>query len=302
MSHEHLSDEQLSALLDGRASDEPSSTGPGHASFSSCARCRERLAALEGARDLVRTPVTAPSASARAAAVRAALSDVSSPDVTRGETASVTSAASVRGPVHRSRLPLGAAAAVVALALAAGIPIALSHRGSTQTSSAAHETGRRPTTTPAPSAPVPSAAGATTTVPDLGSIGSVRALRSNLAHVLPPRGSAAVYGNSSNLSTQSDSARSGISLPATSGIPAPFASCVDSARQKAGPELPLAFVATATYDGTPALVVVLEVPPSTSGSSPATGSSSGTGSRPATQHLALVVARSGCGVLARTTF
>ena len=304
MNHEHLSDEQLSAFIDGRAPDESASAGPDvHASISSCAGCRRRLAALEEARDLVRLPVPAVPASAKHAAVRAALTDAGTSEVAGTETASVAPMASARRASRRSRLSLGAAAAVVALALAAGIPAALSHSSSSPTSSAAHAIARPHRSAPSPAASEAptakgsngttsaSATGATgaTGVPDFGTISSPSSLRSRLAPAVKSgRYNGEFSGAGLSATPQNDSVQAA-PLAAPAGLPAPFAPCVAAARKHAGQDHPVALVATITYDRTPALVVVVTVAASPTGSAPTT-------------HLAVVVARSGCRTLTTTTF
>ncbi|HEY7946122.1 MAG TPA: hypothetical protein VID75_00525 [Acidimicrobiales bacterium] len=305
MSHDHLSDEQLSAVIDSGADGEPAAADV-LGSISSCARCRQRLAALEQARALVRAPVTAVSPAVKAAAVRAALSGAGSPETAGSETARTETAgtdtpwtdtaavvpmASARRAPRRSRVPVGAAAAIVALGLAVGIPAALSHGGSSPTNAAAKAvTGRHRAS--APSAPettegTPTASSTTgsAAVTELGPIGSPAALRSRLAAVLKVKSATGQFGSSA-VSPQSDS----LAAPAAqgAGLPAPSAACVAKARTAAGASGPPTLVAGLTYAGTPALAVVFSVPP-------ATGSTT-------TRHIALVVALSDCRTLARTTF
>jgi len=320
MSHEHLSDEHLSAYLDSAAPDRPSPAAADAAAIATCASCRQRLDAIEDARALVRRPVAPVAPSARAEAVRAALSGVRTPDwadhgpsatatttaatttatttttTTNGNgggigTASVAPMASARGDRRPPRAPLTAvAAAVVALALAAGIPIALSHHGSTAASTAAKTVHAAPRVPASATTSEPTATAASSVL-DLGQVRSPTALRSQLAPILKSRRAGPEFGASSLVAppqTQSDSAAP--SPVPSAGIPAPFASCVATAHQEAGSGHTVAVVATLTYRGTAALAVVVAV------TGPTTTSST------TTRYLALVVARSDCRTLARTTF
>jgi hypothetical protein len=289
MSHEHLSDEQLSASIDGEPLNGPTAVAApdARAEMATCASCRERLTALEEARALVRFPVTPVSPSVRVAALKAALADAPPAEAAGAETAVVVPMASLSRSSRPSRVLIGAAAVVVVLALAAGIPIALSHGGSRTTNSATHAKAKRP----APLAVVPRAAGATG-IADLGPISSEKALRSHLVAELASGPSPGELNSSSGLTatgTQSASTAQSVAPFGTAGdVPEQLATCVAVAHEEVGVANTLVLVANVTYTRTPALVVVVQV----------TATVSGTKAR----HGAVVVARSDCHTLARITF
>ncbi len=310
MTHAHLTDEQLSAHLDGEPDDgaAPASepVDDVEAQIATCGVCRERLAALSAARTLVRLPVVPVPPSVRAAAVEAAISEAFAPD----DVAATAPTVAVLTPrrVRQSRVLVGTAAAAVVVVAAIAVPLGLSHGSSPSAQSAAvatttpHSSDQRAAT---PSA-APSAAdhGVTSTtaagIRNLGTVTSAGELRSRLTPVVASLGSG--KGASSDAfsaagapSTTEAAASSGFALNGT--VPAAYARCVTVARGAAGVAATLTLVATVTYAHTSALVVVVHP---TAGSStagpPTTGSSTaGSGS------LAVVVARSGCRVLARTT-
>jgi hypothetical protein len=300
MSHEHLSDEQLSAYIDREPLDEPAAPDV-DAAVASCAQCQERLAALEEARTLVRLPVAHISRSVRAAAVAAALadarsdarSDATNGSLTIGDARSVPSTTSVRRSSRWARVPAGAVAAVlIVVALAAGIPIALSHSGSRPTSSAASHAAAKRAATAAPSAASASGAGTAAALPDLGAIGSPKSLRSHLGPVVASGRYDQEFNSTSGLSAlapQSDSAgqSAGAPLGPATQSTSQFAKCVAAARQVAGADDTVVLVATVTYEHSPAVVVVVRIPTTSGRQAP---------------HLAVVVARSDCRTLTRTSF
>ncbi len=180
MTGPHLTDEQLSERLDGATAraevpDPLPGSGPDH--LVGCVACRQRLEALAGARDLVRTPVAPVSESLRAAAVADVLRSVDETVAPRSVRTGVGSSWALRRP----RVLAGAAAVVVVLAGAVAIPLALSHSTTTSDRSATgtsrSHASSRPGVTPTPqqglsgpgSAQAPVAPGATGTATGEGS-------------------------------------------------------------------------------------------------------------------------------------
>ena len=155
----HLTDEQLSSQLDGESGfethglvEETGQAVAGH--LAGCARCRARMAALEAARDLVRTPVPPVAPEARAESIATVLrrSEVllfgdGVDDAGRaggerhrsgggrtgagGRTSGESPAPTPLRTRMRPQVLVGSAAAVLILAAAVGVPLALSGRGST---------------------------------------------------------------------------------------------------------------------------------------------------------------------------
>jgi hypothetical protein len=295
MTHAHLSDEQLSAYLDGEPGDEASDASPDRTpdvEITGCDTCRHRLAALTAARDLVRQPVAPVSSTVRTAAVASALADGLGHEAGAG-TGTVLP---LKRPFRLSPALLGAAAAV--LLVVVGVSLGISHRqnGGPVASSAAPALRHSP---PARGASVPDAAPAVA-LPDLGSIASTSALRSRVATALTPTtDQQKALGNGSDFESlpaptaagvtgAPANAKSGTTNSATTAVSVPAATqtCVSAAERAAGTTATPQLVATATYEHTPAFVVVVHTtsPSSTSGST-----------------TAVVVARTGCRVLARTT-
>ncbi|HTT86019.1 MAG TPA: hypothetical protein VMF60_01510 [Acidimicrobiales bacterium] len=309
MTHEHLSDEELSARLDGH---EPPTTGAARpepeTELARCEDCRARLAALERARDLVRRPVAPVVPSVREAALSAALAGDVGGDgdaARRARESSVASLDARRGRRAvgngRARLWLGAAAAVAAV-VSVGAVVALSRsRTESPASSAAASSASTSTSRAAPSpqalsrrssAPgAPAHAGASGTV-DLGSVSSLSQLRSRLAPVLAAPDSAS--SPSAPRADQNSAGKATQGVFSTAALPEDVDACEAKAeasvtsRRAGAAKAALVEVATATYRGTPALVVVVQ---------PATTSSTASAPPP----VAVVLARRGCGVLGRTT-
>ncbi|HXQ76325.1 MAG TPA: hypothetical protein VN791_07515 [Acidimicrobiales bacterium] len=296
MTHEHLTDEQLSAHLDGEPSEpsEPSATGVDGSvdvRIADCETCRRRLAALSDARALVRRPVGAVPPSVRTTAVASAITEVLGPETGAGAISELAAHPS-RRPGRSAPVLAGTAAAAV-LVVAVGVSLGLSHGSSPTASSASSPvTGHAPATrhaTEPEGVPQKAAAPGTTTVRDLGSVSSPQDLRSRLAPLVGTGADLGVQATVAGPAGQDNTAvaPSPGSFAAAGTVPAPLATCVAAAERASGTAGTLELVATATYDHTPALVVVTEV----------TGASSKAVSAP----LAVVVARSGCRVLARTT-
>ena len=292
MTHEHLNDAELSAHLDGEPVDGAPAAGvPAGAvavEIAACAKCRARLAALAGARGLVfRRPVPPPSRRrCGPRRWRRPWPKVSGPS--RTPVRHLVLSRRTKRPSWSTGVAIGAAAAVVLVAV--GISVGLSH---THAPPAALSALSRTPHRPAALAPAPTGATATA-LPDLGSIGSTKALRSKLASVpgLGPsddqsraNGSTAATAapSSTNLAPGSFSS-SGSPVASTESASSP---CVAAAPAEVGTIGTPTLVATVTYGHTPALVVVID----------ATDSSSTTPS----SRLVVVLARSGCRVLARTT-
>lgn len=288
MTGEHPNDEDLSAYLDGELSEAasvvaaPGETLPVH--LTACAACRRRLEALGRARDLVRLPVSPVPSSVKEAAVAAAITEGLA--VGNGRQPAPT-AVPRRGPQWTRSPRVVAAAAVALVAVTVGAVLELSHgRAGTATSATAAHAPSCPAT---PGANREPAAIAPTGVTDLGSVGSVHALQSRLAPLLESeKDSAAATGAPLSAGTQSASSLSTSDGFGVAGsVPTDLATCVAKAKRATGTADMLALVATLTYGRTPALVVVLQV--------------TGTTSTPKPAPLAVVMARSDCRILARTS-
>ena len=142
MTHEHLSDEQLSAYLDGEqgddAGEDPPSDRTVEVGIVGCDTCRHRLAALTGARALVRQPVAPVSSSVRSAAVESAVAEGLGPLTAAGPgTGTGTGTVrQLRRPSRSSPLLLGAAAAVALVVVGVSLGLSHIHNGGSVTSSA----------------------------------------------------------------------------------------------------------------------------------------------------------------------
>jgi hypothetical protein len=312
MTHEHLSDEQLSAYLDGEqgddAGEDPPSDRTVEVGIVGCDTCRHRLAALTGARALVRQPVAPVSSSVRSAAVESAVAEGLGPLTAAGpgtgtETGTVRQ---LRRPSRSSPLLLGAAAAVALVVVGVSLGLSHIHNGGSVTSSASPAVTHPPPQRSSAAAPAASGVG----IPDLGSITSSSALRARVGAGLTPSTHKQAVGNGSAFESQpaaptsagapaaSDNVKGGssTSLGTAVSVPASLQTCVSAAERSAGTTAVLQWVATATYEHTPALVVVVHTtaPSSTTALSTTAGST-------AVSTTAVVVARTGCRVLARTT-
>jgi hypothetical protein len=147
----HLDDEYISAHLDDAVEPALRRTVTRH--LEACERCRQRLAALDRAREVVRRPVTAVVPAVRAEAVDSALRTAGTTPRTTPRTTQATppsapgtgarpASDSTPRPIPlRRRTPVlvGAAAAVLALVggVSAGVALVGSHAGSTTAGSAA---------------------------------------------------------------------------------------------------------------------------------------------------------------------
>lgn len=293
MTHEHLSDEQLSAHLDGEAPEVPSAASAQsfEAEITACDACRERLTALSGVRDLLRLPVEPVSPSVRAAAVETALAEGLSDEQDRGSKATRTAVAPTRAirPARPPRVLVGAAAAVAVLVVAVGVSLGLTHSNTPTASSAARASVHGSATS---SGVRPTAASPSTGLAALGSVASPQTLSRRLAPLLArvkatssSADSAPAAANNSDAFAPGAPGVSSAGAARAGTVPASFSPCVAAARQASDPSGTVVLVATATYRQTPALVVVLQ----------AVGPSSSQG------RIAVVVGRSGCHVLARTT-
>jgi hypothetical protein len=287
MTHEHLNDEQLSAHLDGELhGDSSPATTPDDTAASGidgCEACQARLAALAGARALVRRPVVPVAPSVRAAAVEAALIaglGAGDPGIADRGTGSVSTLAprSTR-PARFTGVLVGVAASVAVLVVVVGVSLGQSHSGPSSTASSA--LAHAPARAEAPEPTTTSPGG----VPDLGSVTST-SLRSRLAPLLGAEGRVSgTSGTSFAPGTPSENATAAVPS-ATGASPVAPSACVSAAHQVAGAAAPPELLATATYAHTPAFVFVVPV-----GASP-TGT---------TGDEAVVVSQSGCRVLAHTT-
>jgi hypothetical protein len=305
MTHEHLSDEQLSAHLDGEAYEAGSATAASEETIENqiagCDRCRHRLAVLAEAGALVRVPVVPVSPSVRAAAVEAALTEAAEDGPGSDSTAGLTTLRSSSAPRPTGVL-VGAAAAVAVLVVGVGLALGLSHKGSPASTSAVAATGAHSRGTP--EQPRAAATSAPAGLADLGSVGSPASLRSRVTALLASKSSDqeslplksgspstfAAPGSSSagigNTPTAS-SAPNGAALMPTFGSDTCVAAAqksVDENSDLSPSAGPFTVVATVTYRDTPALVLVQR-----------------STSAPLASGHAVVVARTGCRVLATTT-
>jgi hypothetical protein len=263
MTEPHLTEEELSAHLDGEPGDGPSVA----AHLAGCAPCRATMADLEFARTVIRTPVPPVAPDVRAASIAAVLRRA---EDRRGD--SPVPIRSRRG-LH---VLMGAAAAVLILVVAIGIPASLSTTSSSNRSSTASRASAASTpSTAASKAPVPQSSGFdglsrdSAAVSNLGTIGSVQKLRSAVAGL-------AVGG-----------AHKFITVPAASSPP--FEGCLPSAlRAASGRPRPVTVLAVADYKAKPALVYVF---------GPVARSTSGNQAR----SVAVAVATSTCRLLIATT-
>ena len=295
MTGEHLSDEFLSAHLDGvtvSGATYGATDGDVATHLAECPQCSTRLASLAAARDLVRTPPEPVTAEARAAAVAMVLQRARLEAAAGGTVHDIAGPPAVVKELAWYRRPgalVGAAAAVVVMAFA--IPLALDAGSSTSKSpsspladsnglrksaqnafaSPAHGSGSAEPNAAAPSVPFPSSAPA---VPDLGSVSSPAQLQSDVAALASP-------GSASAKSP----AASGSSSIGVDG------SCVQNTRNAShggayGPPV----IATAVYQGTAALVMEFWTTPN----APAADAP------PSSQGVIAVVSQSSCTLLATT--
>jgi hypothetical protein len=323
MTDRHLTDEQLSSYLDGVPADS-AGTGTGGADvfadrrvgsgpppgehLARCAACRLRMADLEAAREFVRTPVPPPAPDVRAASIATVLRRAEGAHASPHAHEEIAADADAT-PVDRSGISpiairtgrrlgvlVGAAAAVLVLAVAIGVPLALSSRDSSVGSAASAPansaaTHQRLSQHESFSGSLSATDGisdyAASAIANLGTLDSVNALRSRVA-VLSSTGvggtKSASSAPSSPVSGQSPS--TGASSTGTIDL---FERCFASAENAAGPGRPVQLLATAEYKGTPSLVFAFF---SVSGGS-ATGR--------AAHSVAVVTARNGCRVLGTTS-
>jgi hypothetical protein len=314
MTDGHLTDEQLSSHLDGVATSDLDEKGApstaGH--LATCGTCRQRLAALEAVRDMVRTPVAPVAPEVRAAAIASVL---------RAAGRDLSGGGADDAPVvmarRRPQVLVGVAAAVLVLGAAIGIPVALSGHGTSGGSEAAGPAR--------PSLSAPSRVFGKATLPqhvtaaisDLGPLDSVGTLRSRVDGLFPTASSAAPTGQGATgivpgaappvpaptpatpaptpatpAPTPATPAPSGSGGPALNTLGAGqattsrFEQCLSSATHAVGAAQPTRIVqllATATFKGTSALVYVFQPGTATDAQS------------------VVVVARDGCKVLATTS-
>jgi hypothetical protein len=324
----HLTDEQLSSHLDrmpGLDRDERAGQKAGE-HLAGCAECLHRLAGLESARDLVRTPVPAVAPDVRAASIASVLRAAEGASVDDRSQAHPADAPVAMWTPRRPRVLVGSAAAALVLAVAVGIPLALSSRGASSNSSAS-----------APSTPAASAASAPphrasasgtaglsgkgyVVISDLGTVSSLGELRSRVTTALSmdvagslsgaapaPQGAAPTTtgplaatttpgapGAAATTATTSATGTTGAGSSRQStfnGAAAlgTFARCLSPAIHAAGSNRTVQFVANAEFRGSPALVYVFQ--PRSGGSATGAGAHS----------VAVVTARDGCRVLGTTT-
>jgi hypothetical protein len=237
----HLSDEQLSAYLDGEAGKGPVGAFDPEAHLTRCARCRTRLEALREVGVLVATPVVPVLPGLKARAVAAAVHARVDEREVLGHSA--------RWPAVRLRrrpyVVVGAVAAT-AVILAVALPLGLSGQSSPTSIAARHTPARSNATngapsagTPAGSAAAPEASPTTTSTPDLGVVSSLDQVEQRLE-------SAKISNSSSANAAPSPGALEPSILPG----------CVEKTRRAAhGGAFGPGVVATATYKGSRAFVM-----------------------------------------------
>ncbi len=320
----HLNDEQLSSHLDGldagsggeRDRDVAASIG---SHLEGCARCRRRLVALEAVRLRLRGSVESLSPRVRADSIDAVLRAVRDGDAEGTASGAVPERTPIPLARRRPQALVGAAAAILVLAGAVGIPLALSHSGTTAAS-------RAPSGAVSPPASATSGAveNGVQVFSDLGTFSSAGALEARVEGLLPvasaavPTGpapaptyaspatstatnagagagtaSGPASGNGhvgSNSTTESGKAVQGpldfrAAGPTTR---AQIDGCLSAAMHAAGPGRTLQVAATATFRGTPAVVYVF-----------GSGSGASTSATKAPPQL-VATARNGCRVLTKT--
>jgi hypothetical protein len=326
MTGRHLNDEELSSHVDGLSDTDRDEAAAELADehLAVCTQCRQRLSALETARELMRAPLPAVASEVRAASIAGVLRRAE--DVypnSKGAAALI--------PLRARRRPqvlVGSAAAVLALAIAVGIPLALAGRATSSgsaasapaspSSSAGFDRSGNPNQHQQRS---PGAGGLSkngnATPSDLGALESVTALRSKVTALLSTdaaspsaaspaaggvtsttgastTGGAAATATTTTPSTATKTTNEGLSsqrsfnAEATVGTNGPFQRCFASATHAAGSKRGLQLIATGAFRGKPALVYVFL---------PASG---GTPTGNAAHSMAIVTARDGCRVLATT--
>jgi hypothetical protein len=136
----HLTDEQLSSHLDELSGidrdDRAGQTASEH--LAGCVECRHRLAGLEAARDLVRTPVPPVAPDVRAASIASVLRAAEDTSLdARSQVHTGNAPVPMRTP-RRPRVPVlvGSAAAALVLVVAVGVPLALLSHGASSDSTA----------------------------------------------------------------------------------------------------------------------------------------------------------------------
>ncbi|HXQ91002.1 MAG TPA: hypothetical protein VN768_05535 [Acidimicrobiales bacterium] len=280
MTDGHLTDEQLSSHLDdvahvGDVSAAAAADAGEH--LATCAQCGGRLAALEAVRDRMRTPVAPVDPEVRAASIAAVLRAAQEVAPARRTAPDVVAPSARRRP----QVLVGAAAAVLVLAAAVGVPLALSSSGTLGGSAASAPVGpsrspgspgssgsEKASNTHGPSNSVADAVG------DLGTLDSVGALEARVDAVLSRDFAATPSGAAASAATPTTTTASGTPtttagpagvaptatpgpVPPTPPIPTGlFDRCLSSATAAAGAGRTLQLLATATFKGTSSLVYV----------------------------------------------
>jgi negative regulator of sigma E activity len=314
---QHLSDERLSAYVDGEM-DQPRPGEPDlDRHLEACDSCLARLASLRAVRALVASPVTIePEVRSRTVASTLAAwgeQPARAAEARTDQSAQASGSESRAQPVvpvgarrwYRSPRVLGAAAAVVVVvALGISLPLAFSKPSSTQSNSATpnaaapqtplHSAARLPSGSgSSPSGSSSSARGNSSsgssspasTLPDLGGVDSTGQLVSRLKDLRSSAGLSS-QAPSAGASSQASDASPAQTAP-TSAVSVP-SSCVVSARgASGGGDYGPGAVATALYQGHEAFV--MEFWPTAAG--PTSG-----------ETVVAVVTQSGCSLITRTSF
>jgi hypothetical protein len=185
----HLSDEQLSACLDGEEAQGPPDALDLEAHLASCARCRDRIEALRGVSILVATPVEPVAPEVRAVAVAAAVH----PGV--DEIGVLDRFARTKPARLRRQRFVVAGAVAAAVILAVALPLGLSGNGPPTSVAARHGLARSPSGSANSPAGASAAAPATTaTLLDLGAVSSLKQVDQRLREAGISGASPAVAG------------------------------------------------------------------------------------------------------------
>ena len=294
----HLTDEELSSHLDGVVESDLDSSGVSSSvrdHLAGCGPCRQRLETLGSVRARLRASVDVVDPEVRAASIEAVMATVMA-------TVDVV-------PRRRPQVLVGAAAAVLVLAAAVGVPLALVGQSSSSSTRASAPTSPVNRAQAGPAHRVDGSAAPrlsesdTANVSDLGPLSSITRLRSQVVSdtqgefstaAPEPQGTQGTAGSlpsaSANANPNGEASGSATHAATPAATPAQFERCLSSALNAAGATRTVRLLATATFKGTPALVYVFRPVPD---ASPTANPS---------RTAVVATARDGCKVLATTYF
>ena len=300
MTDGHLTDEQLSAHLDGVVGADRDEAASASASLgghlAGCGPCRARLSALESVRvRLLQTPVPPVAPDIRAASIESVLRRAG--EVQKQDPDLIRIPDPIPMPRRRPQVLVGAAAAVLVLVAAVGVPLALLGQSSSDgaksgVSASSGQAVRRPAATKhstRASGTYGLSKGVTATVYALGPVSSVDGLRSRVAALGSQTFSASAPEKQAAANAAAPTGSGSITTGSAPGAtPAQFERCLASALHAAGSTRTVSRLATATFKTTPALVYVFQPTPTGSPTESAPGSA------------VVATASQGCRVLATT--